>query len=60
MLRRPPKSIAGFLMSVAILGVGLYFLKGRDLKFSLWGALAMACVYGIVVVILDLVLRRRR
>jgi hypothetical protein len=47
------------LLSVVLLGVMLFVLKGREQDFSVWGGLAMAAVFIGIGVVLDLVVGRR-
>ena len=54
------RSVPHFIISVAFLGLLTYLLKGDDPRISLWGGLAMALVYGILVITLEGILRRRR
>ena len=58
-LRNRRRQFGRLLLSVVFLGTMFWLLKGREQDFSIWGGLAMACVFIGIGVLVD-VLRRRR
>ena len=55
-----PRTIGQFVAAMVVLGVMLYFLKGRGQGLNFWQSLLTAAVFAVAAILLRTVIERKR